>query len=78
MSREQLLKEAMALPIEQRVDIAQALWASIDEGSENEVDDEARTIATARLRNTELSDGTIREQSHEEVMTAARRALRCE
>jgi len=77
MSREQILKEAMALPLEDRVDVAQALWGSIPE-SAGSAEDEAAAIAVAKERDKALRDGVVAGASHEEVMTRARRALGCE
>jgi putative addiction module component (TIGR02574 family) len=76
MSREQILKEAMALPLEDRVDVAEALWGSIAEGSDAE--DEAASIAVAKERDKSLREGAVEGATHEEVMTRARRALGCE
>lgn len=75
MSREQILKEAMALPLEDRVDVALALWGSITDSG---ADDEAATLALAKDRDKALRDGVVTGASHEEVMTRARRALGCE
>ncbi|HEY6230047.1 MAG TPA: addiction module protein [Pyrinomonadaceae bacterium] len=73
MSTEQLIADAMALPLSERVSLAQALWESIDAGlpeaSEREV------IAEAIRRDQELSSGLVTGRTHEEVMEAARRAL---
>ncbi len=77
MSREQILKEAMALPLEDRVDVAQALWGSIAERG-GSAEDEAASIALAKERDTALRDGAVTAVSHDEVMTRARRALGCE
>ena len=75
MSREQILKEAMALPLEDRVDVA-PLWGSIPESTGTE--DEAASIAMAKDRDKALREGKVSGASHEEVMTRARRALECE
>ena len=77
MSREQILKEVMALPLEDRVDVAQALWGSIAESGTG-AEDEAAAIAAAKERDKALRDGTVTGADHEEVMTRARRALGCE
>jgi putative addiction module component (TIGR02574 family) len=77
MSREQVLKEAMALPLEDRVDVAQALWGSITEGGSG-AEDEAAAIAVAKERDKALREGVVQGATHEEVMTRARRALGCE
>ena len=73
MSTDQLTAEALALPMEERVSLAQALWKSINAGLAEA--DEASAIAEAIRRNDELSSGAVTARSHEEVMDAARRAL---
>jgi putative addiction module component (TIGR02574 family) len=73
MSTEQLTAEAMALPLKERVSLAQALWESIDAGLPDT--DEAGAIAEAIRRDEELSSGALTPCTHEEVMDAARRAL---
>ncbi|MGQ0762582.1 MAG: addiction module protein [Acidobacteriota bacterium] len=73
MSTEQLTAEAMALPLKERVSLAQALWESIDAGLPDT--NEAAAIAEAIRRDEELSSGAVKARSHEDVMDAARRAL---
>ena len=73
MSTEQLTAEAMALPLKERVSLAQALWQSIDAGLPDT--DEAGAIAEAIRRDEELTAGAATPRTHEEVMDAARRAL---
>ena len=75
MSTQQLTSEAMALPIAERVSLAQALWQSIDEGLAAEKEREA--VAEARRRDEELSSGKVIGRTHDEVMQAARRAVGC-
>jgi putative addiction module component (TIGR02574 family) len=76
MSTEQLIAEAMALPLSERVSLAQALWESIDAGLP---DAEERTaVAEAIQRDKELSSGVATGRTHEEVMKAAWRALECD
>lgn len=75
MSTEQITTEAMALPLSERVQLAQALWQSINTGLA-ETDQEA-ALAGAIRRDQELSSGAVAGCTHEEVMQAARRALGC-
>jgi putative addiction module component (TIGR02574 family) len=75
MSTQQLTSEAMALPIAERVSLAQALWQSIDEGLA--VTKEREAVAEARRRDEELSSGEVIGRTHDEVMLAARRAVGC-
>jgi len=73
MTTEQLISDAMALPLAERVSLAQALWESIDAGLQQA--DENAAIAESVRRDEELSSGKVRGRTHEEVMQAARRAL---
>jgi putative addiction module component (TIGR02574 family) len=73
MTTEQLIANAMALPLEERVSLAQALWESIDAGLPNA--DERAAVDEAVHRDEELSSGRVTGRTHEEVMEAARRAL---
>ncbi len=76
MSTEQLIADAMALPLAERVSLAQALWESID----GELPDTEERVASneAIRRDEELSLGKVTGRTHEEVMQAARRALECD
>ena len=78
MSTEQLIADAMALPLEERVSLAQALWESIDAGLADT--DERAAVNEAIQRDEELSSGKVTGRTHEEVMQTARRALesRCD
>lgn len=72
---QQLTTEAMALPLSERVMLAQDLWQSIDAGLSNT--DEQKAVHDAIRRDQELSAGTVVGRTHEEVMQAARRAIGC-
>lgn len=71
MSTEKLTADAMALPLAERVSLAQALWKSIDVGLQDA--DERAALAEAIRRDKELSTGEVTGRTHEEVMQAARR-----
>lgn len=75
MSTQQLTNEAMALPLSDRVSLAQALWQSIDADVADT--DEREALREAIRRDDELSSGAVPGRTHEEVMQAARRALEC-
>lgn len=75
MSTQQLTSEAMALPLSERVSLAQALWQSID--ADLSETDESDAVAEAIRRDKELSSGKVMGRTHEEVMQAARTALGC-
>ena len=76
MSTEQLIADAMALPLAERVSLAQALWESIDAGFPDT--EERAAVNEAIKRDEELSLGKVTGRTHEEVMQAARRALECD
>ena len=76
MSTQQLKQEVMALPLSERVSLAQALWESID--AELPDTDEQAAVREAIHRDRELSSGTTSGRTHEEVMQAARRAIGCD
>jgi putative addiction module component (TIGR02574 family) len=76
MSTEKLTADAMALPLAERVSLAQALWESIDVGLPDT--NEPAALAEAIRRDKELSSGEVAGRTHEEVMQAARRALECD
>lgn len=73
MSTHQITSEALALPISDRISLAQNLWQSIGFAVAN--DQEA--IFEAIRRDDELSSGVVAGRNHEEVMQAARRAVGC-
>jgi putative addiction module component (TIGR02574 family) len=76
MSTEQLIAEALNLPLAERVSLAQALWESIDAGLPDT--DERAAVIEVIKRDEELSSGKVTGRTHEEVMQAARRALECD
>jgi hypothetical protein len=75
MSTQQITSEAMALPLAERVLLAQALWESLD--ADFAALDEANAVRAATERDRELSAGIVVPRSHDEVMQAARRAIEC-
>jgi putative addiction module component (TIGR02574 family) len=76
MSTEQIIADAMALPLAERVSLAQTLWESID--AELLDVDERSAIDEAIIRSEELSSGKVVGETHEEVMEAVRQALECD
>ena len=76
MTTEELIADAMALPLSERVSLAQALWESIDAGLPDT--DERAAVAEAVRRDRELLSGAVTGRTHEEVMEAAQRALKCD
>jgi len=57
MTTEQLIADAMALPLAERVSLAQALWESIDAGLPDA--DECSAVIEAVRRDEELSSGRV-------------------
>ncbi len=76
MSVRQVTTAALALPLSERVALAQALWQSIDAGLADA--DEAEALRDAVRRDGELSSGAVVGRTHDEVMQAARRATECD
>ena len=75
MSTQELTTEAMALPLAERVSLAQALWESIDAALAEVPEDVA--LREAIRRDQELSSGSAEGRTQEEVMQAARRSIGC-
>ena len=75
MSTQQRTIEAMALPLSERVSLAQALWQSINDGLPASKDREA--LAEAIRRDESFSSGAVIGRTHDEVMQTARRAIGC-
>ena len=65
----------MALPLSERVALAQTLWRSINAGLADA--DEREAVREAARRDQELTSGTVAARTHEEVRQAARRAVGC-
>jgi hypothetical protein len=78
MSNEDLTRKLLALPLPERVHLAQALWESIEEGGPWEPAAEREAIELAKIRDRELENGAVEGRTHQQVMEAARRALRCD
>jgi putative addiction module component (TIGR02574 family) len=75
---EEFARQLMALPLHERVDLAQALWQSIGDQlvAESPDTDEADAVSVALKRDADLDSGQVAGRSHEQVMEAVRRALR--
>jgi putative addiction module component (TIGR02574 family) len=79
MSTQHLLDELLALPLPERIALAQALWQSINEGPDTAgAEEERETMAEARQRDADLTSGSVPGRSHEQVMEAARHTLGCD
>ena len=75
MATQQLTEQVMALPLADRVDLAEALWLSICDGLPTGTEREA--IDQAVRRAAELESGKAVGRTHQDVMEAARRAIGC-
>jgi putative addiction module component (TIGR02574 family) len=73
MTSQQLTTEALALPISERISLAQTLWQSIDSGWRNA--DPGESLREAIRRDQEMTSKAVVGRTHEEVMSAARRAI---
>lgn len=79
MNTDELARQLIALPLADPVDLAQALWESIDSTSSESVPEIDEGLLTrAERRDSELTTGHVAGRSHAEVMAAARRALGCD
>lgn len=75
MSTEQLTREAIDLPLPERVSLAQRLWESIEEGLADA--EERHVVAEAVRRDAALTAGVAVGREHGKVMQAARQRLGC-
>jgi hypothetical protein len=75
MSTKQLTREAIDLPLRERVSLAQRLWESIEQGVVDA--EEWQVVAEAVRRDEELTSGVAVGREHGEVMQAARQSLGC-
>lgn len=78
MTMEQITQLILALPVGERVEIAQALWESLGDArpvTEPQVDED---LALAVRRDAELASGEAVGRTHEEILLAARRILKCD
>ena len=73
MTTQEVIQQAMALPLEERIGLAEVLWQSISEGLP--AGDEREALNEAAKRDAELTSGSVVGRTHEEVMQAARRAI---
>lgn len=66
-----LISQAMSLPPEQRIELAEKLWASVEEKPE----EDEELFAEIDRRDSEMQSGASRTYSHEEVMRDVKKAL---
>lgn len=78
MISEDLEHRVMALPLADRVALAEVLWESIDPAvGAPPASEEREAVGEACRRDRELVAGAAKARDHQQVMTAARRALKC-
>lgn len=78
MNAHELTRDALALPLAERVALAEALWQSIDGSAHNAADEEKVALELARQRDAEMGSGATIGRTHEQVMRAARGAIECD
>jgi putative addiction module component (TIGR02574 family) len=66
-----LTNQALALPVEQRYELVQRLWESM----EGQLDEDEELFAEIARRDAEMDIQSAQTYSHEEVMREARKAL---
>ena len=72
---DQLTTQALSLTEDERLVLAHRLWESVrGNGADLEVDEEL--IAEIERRDAEMEAGTVETFTHEEVMEAARKAIK--
>ena len=79
MADDHLTQQVLALPLPERVALAQALWESINEAHDIDTHrSEREAVDQARQRDADLTSAAVVGRTHEEVMEAARRVLECD
>ena len=73
MLTQALIDQALALPIPERIALADLLLESISD--EHTVCEPHTAIALALKRLAEIENGTVKMRTHDELMQAARMAL---
>ncbi len=75
----QLINEALSLPLDDRIRLAQVLWASLQSPTNTSVSDEAaQALDVAERRDAELESRSVEGTSHAAALKKARNSLRCE
>ena len=70
----QVTNEALSLPLNDRVRLAQELWASLHPPRDGEAD-EASPISKAKERDQEIANGEVEGVQHREALAQARKSL---
>lgn len=74
-----LTREALALPLAERIQLAQELWASVGPPeATSSSDSEVEALRLADERYAELASGKVAGIPLDEAMEKARKSLQCE
>ena len=76
MSTKELARKAMALPLAERVALAQSLWQSIGGQGSRTIDEDSWVVEESERRDADLTSGKVQGRTHGQVMRAARNALK--
>lgn len=76
MTSEQITQQALELSLAERIVLAQLLWQSIEQAAPTNRG-ESETLSLAKHRLAELASGAAISRSHEQVVDAAWKVLRC-
>ena len=74
MSIDQIVSEALRLPVKQRALLAESLWESLEDSFEGAlVSDDATAAALAVERDRQIDAGEVQAITHDEMMARLRR-----
>lgn len=74
MSLDQIVAEALRLPVDQRASLAESLWESIEDPSERSLPmGDTAAAALAIERDRQMEAGVVTPILHEELMARLRR-----
>jgi hypothetical protein len=74
MSIEQLVSEALRLPVKQRALLAESLWESLEDSFEGSaLSDDGAALSLALERDRQIETGEVKAVTHDELMTKLRR-----
>ncbi len=72
----QLTSDALSLPVDDRIRLAQRLWESLqDSGNIDSGDNDAKTLELAEQRDDELTSGSVKGISHADAIAKARKSV---
>lgn len=75
----QLTQDALSLPLDDRIQLAQQLWASLEPTTDASVEDqESELLDLADRRDADLESGSVDGVSHADALAQARKSLGCE